>query len=434
MTLLVIMQEERTNKSLVKGVEVKFMSNFKFSTLAMKMKSSIIRELLKSTNLPNVISFGGGVPDPGTFPREILAKIASEVISDEYQVSLQYGQTEGDPLLREAYLDMMKNGEGISGLTLDNIMITVGSQSALDLVSKVLLDSDSIYFISKPAYLGAASAFSVRSDHHEYMELTETGIDTDALEKRLVELKDEGVIHKVKFVYVVPNFHNPAGVTLSLEKREKLLELAEEYDFGIIEDDPYGDLRFEGEPIEPIFKLGDKERVLLLRTFSKILSPGMRLGFVIGNERLLQKLTLAKQSADLCSPTLTQRIAARFIMKHDFSDHLKPTIALYKEKKDLMLSELKKRFADLPGVSWTKPTGGLFVWLTLPEGFDTLEMMDLAKEKGVLFIPGESFSIDGCCNSSMRLSFCLPPHDKIIEGVRRLRETVQEYGKRRGLL
>ncbi|HAA85150.1 MAG TPA: PLP-dependent aminotransferase family protein [Kosmotogaceae bacterium] len=410
------------------------MSNFKFSTLTMKMKSSIIRELLKSANLPGVISFGGGVPDPGTFPRDILADIASSVIRDEYQVSLQYGQTEGDPLLRKAYLDMISKEEGISGLTEDNIIITVGSQSALDLASKALLDSDSIYFISKPAYLGAASAFSVRSDFHEYMDLTETGIDVDALAKRLAEIKRDGLIHKVKFVYVVPNFHNPAGVTLSLEKRKRLIELADEYSFGIIEDDPYGDLRFEGDPIPSIFKLAGKEKVLLLRTFSKILSPGMRLGFVIGNESLLKKLALAKQAADLCSPTLTQRIAARFIMNHRFSDHLKPTIALYREKKDLMLNELDKQFSDIPGTTWTRPYGGLFIWLTLPEGFDTLEMMDSAKEKGVLFIPGESFTIDGGCSNSMRLSFCLPPHDRIIEGVRRLRETVQEYGEKKDLL
>jgi len=405
-----------------------------FSETGKKLKSSIIRELLKDAMNENVISFGGGVPDPKTFPREKLAEIAKDVVLNEYSQSLQYGPTEGDPQMRKTYLEFLEETEGISGLNEDNILVTVGSQSALSLISTVFLDKQSKYFVSKPVYLGAASAFVMNSEQYEYLVLHEDGIDIDHLSKRLTELEKNGELERVKFIYVVPNFHNPAGVTLSLDKRKALIELAEKYDLPIIEDDPYGELRYEGERIPSLFKLAGKDRVLMLRTFSKILSPGMRLGIVIGNKELIRKMVMAKQAADLCTPSITQRIVARFLQKYDLHELLKPTINLYKEKKNLMLKELEKAFKDMKGVTWTKPEGGLFIWLTLPEDFDTLEMMDIAKEIGVLFIPGSSFSLDGSCSNSMRLSFCLPPEKDIIKGVKRLKEAVVKYGKSKNLL
>jgi DNA-binding transcriptional MocR family regulator len=405
-----------------------------FSETGNKLKSSIIRELLKDAMNEGVISFGGGVPDPETFPKEKLAEIAKDVVLNEYKRSLQYGPTEGNPLFRKTFLEFLEKTEGISGLNEDNILITVGSQSALHLLSTVFLDKQSIYFVSKPVYLGAASAFVMNSERYEYLVLHKDGIDVDDLSKRLTKLDKKGEIENVKFIYVVPNFHNPAGVTLSLEKRKAIIELAEKYDIPIIEDDPYGELRYEGERLPSLFKLAGKDRVLMLRTFSKILSPGMRLGIVVGNKELVRKMVMAKQAADLCTPSLTQIIAARFLQKYNLNELLKPTIKLYKEKKDLMLKELEKAFKDMNGVTWTEPEGGLFIWLTLPEGYDTLEMMDIAKEIGVLFIPGSSFSLDGSCANSMRLSFCLPPEKDIVEGVRRLKEAVVKYGKNKNLL
>ena len=410
------------------------MKEFKFSKIGQKLTSSIIRELLKDVNIPGMISFGGGVPDPKTFPRYKLSEVTKEVLENEFSFSLQYGPTEGDAILKKSYINFLRKNEGIEGLTEDNLLITVGSQSALYLLSTTLLDSDSKYFVSKPVYLGAASAFSMNSMNHIDLPLTEDGINTDFLEEKLLELDENGEISKVRFIYVIPNFHNPAGVTLNLERRKKIIELAEKYDLLIIEDDPYGDLRYEGEGVPSMFKLAGKNRVVMLKTFSKILSPGMRLGFVIGHETLLRKLVLAKQAVDLCTPSLTQRIAGRFLEKYDLKELLKPTIDIYRRKKDLMLKELEENFADIKGTYWTRPQGGLFIWLTLPEGFDTMEMMDLGKKNGILFIPGTAFSISGGCDNSMRLSFCLPSEEDIVEGVRRLKKTVVEYGKEKGLL
>jgi len=398
------------------------------------MKSNVIRELLKVTSKPGMISFGGGVPDPDTFPRFEMAEISKEVLEKEYKFTLQYGSTEGDPILKEEYISLLKRESGIEGLDVDNLLVTVGSQSALDLIGKIFLDDDSIYFVSKPVYLGAASAFALRSNGYVYMDLREDGIDLDEVEDRLEEIASRGEINKVKFIYVISNFHNPGGVTISLEKRKRLVQIAEKYDILIVEDDPYGDLRYEGDSIDPIFKIGGQNRVLLLRTFSKILSPGLRLGIVIGNKTIIRKMVMAKQASDLCTPSLTQRIAARYLQRHDLLAQIKPTIALYKDKKDLMLSELEKNFGDMKGFHWTKPDGGLFIWFTLPEDFDTEEMLEMGKAENVLFVPGEAFSLDNTCRNSMRLSFCLPPREDIIEGVRRLKKIVVEYGKEKNIL
>jgi len=398
------------------------------------MKSNVIRELLKVTSKPGMISFGGGVPDPDTFPRFEMAEISKEVLEKEYKFTLQYGSTEGDPILKEEYISLLKRESGIEGLDADNLLITVGSQSALDLVGKIFLDDDSIYFVSKPVYLGAASAFALRSNGYVYMDLREDGVDLDEVENRLEEIASRGEINKVKFIYVISNFHNPGGVTISLEKRKRLVAIAEKYDVLIVEDDPYGDLRYEGDQIDPIFKIGGQNRVLLLRTFSKILSPGLRLGIVIGNKTIIRKMVMAKQASDLCTPSLTQRIAARYLQRHDLLEQIKPTIALYRDKRDLMLAELEKNFGDMKGFHWTKPDGGLFIWFTLPESFDTAEMLEMGKAENVLFVPGEAFSLDNTCRSSMRLSFCLPPKEDIIKGVQRLKKIVVEYGKEKNIL
>ena len=287
------------------------MKDFRFSTLANSLKSNVIRELLKLTSKPGMISFGGGVPDPETFPIEEIAAISKEVVLSEYRYALQYGSTEGDEVLRKAYIDFLELNDGINDLETKNIMVTVGSQSALELVAKVFLDSESIFFVTKPVYLGAASAFGLRSRGYEYVDLKEDGVDLEQFENRLAALKKDGKLNMVKFIYVVSNFHNPAGVSMSLENRKGLLEIAERYDVLIVEDDPYGDLRYDGEKVPAIYRLGGKDRVLLLKTFSKILSPGMRLGFVIGHEDIVRKIVMAKQATDLCTPSLTQRVAAR---------------------------------------------------------------------------------------------------------------------------
>ncbi|MBO8160876.1 MAG: PLP-dependent aminotransferase family protein [Thermosipho sp. (in: Bacteria)] len=406
----------------------------KYSNLGKNLKSSLIRELLKYASVPNAISFGGGVPDPETFPRTELAQIASEVIEKEYAYVLQYSTTEGDSELAKQMLNLLEKLYGFENLSEENIMFTTGSQQALELAGKIFLDEDSFAIVEDPFYLGAASAFRMRNSKFIAIPLEDDGMNVDVLERKLKDLDAKRLISKVKFIYVIPNFHNPAGVTLSLEKRKRIIELAEKYDLLIIEDDPYGLLRFEGEYIPSLFKLAEIGRVLLLNTFSKILAPGLRIGAVIGEKEIVRKFVLAKQGTDLCSSALTQRIAARYLERYDLVQQITPTIRLYKSKKDVMMKAFEENFSDIKGIKWVNPKGGLFTWVTLPEGFDTLEMFEIAKKKLVFYIPGQAFTPDDRISSSMRMSFCLPPHEKILEGVQRLKEVIIEYGKLKGLI
>ncbi len=402
----------------------------KLSKIGKNLKSSLIRDLLRYATIPGAISFGGGAPDPETFPRGELASIAKEVLEGEYRFSLQYIPTEGDPELKREMVKLVKRIYNIDSIDEDNILITNGSQQALDIMGRIFLDEESYVVIEKPSYLGAINAFYVNFPKFISIPLESDGINVDELEKVLKDLDRRGEIGKLKFVYVVPNFHNPAGVTLSLEKRKRLIELAEEYDFFIVEDDPYGALAFDEEVPPSIFQLAGPERVILLNTFSKILAPGLRIGLIVADKNIIRKTVLAKQSADLCSSGLNQRIVARFLQRYDLLEYLKPTIKVYKEKRDTMIRALEEELAPL-GAKWNKPGGGLFIWVELPEEYDTMEMLDIAKEKLVFYIPGAAFLVNGERCHSMRLSFCLPPKEKIIEGVRRLKEVMIEYKKGR---
>jgi DNA-binding transcriptional MocR family regulator len=404
----------------------------KLSNVARGIKSSIIRELLKEANDPDIISFGGGVPDPDTFPRYKMAEIAKNIIENEYKFVLQYGTTEGDQELMQGYIDLLKKYENIDWLDYDNMVITVGSQQALYLTGMTFLDEDSYCAVSRPIYLGAASAFVQRNPHFINVPLLKDGIDLEYLESELEKLKKEGNIEKFKFIYVVDNFHNPTGVSMSLEKRKKIVELSKKYDFLIIEDDPYGALRFEGEKIDTIYSMSP-ERTILLNTFSKVLSPGLRLGVVIGPKELVRRVTMVKQAADLATPSLTQRLAAKFINENDLMEEIKPTIKLYGEKKDSMMKAMEKHLGDIKGIDWTYPEGGLFTWVTLPKEFDTMEMFEIAKKEKVLYIPGEAFYVDEPDRNTMRISFCLPTHEEIDEGIKRLRNSINQYADQKGI-
>lgn len=405
----------------------------KYSKLGKSLEPSLIGQILKYAGDPEAISFGGGIPDASTFPSEELAEISRELILENAGYVLQYSSTVGDIKLRKQILKLLYEFYGIEGLNEENVMITVGSQQALDLIGKVFLDEESYFVIDDPAYLGALSAFNTRFSKFITVPLLEDGIDTEYLEEKLREFERAGEIQRVKFIYVVSNFHNPAGITFSLKKRKRILEIAEKYDLFIVEDDPYGALRYEGESIEPIFKLGGPERVILLNTFSKILCPGLRIGVITAQKEFIEKVSLAKENAVLCSSPLTQRLAAEYLERYDLLEKLKPTIELYRKKKDVMLKALEDEFSNLEGVRWTKPEGGLFIWLTLPDGFDTLEMTEIAKEKKVFYVPGQAFRPTGEISNSMRLSYCLPPEEKIVEGIKRLRETVEIYASKKSL-
>jgi len=408
-------------------------AGYKFSDLAKNLRSSLIRELLKYANVPGSVSFGGGVPDPETFPRNELAILAKEVIEKEYRFSLQYGVTEGDSQLRSELLKMVRNFYNVPWINEENILITVGSQEALELVGKVFLDTDSYFIVGDPIYLGAASAFRMRNAKPIVITLQDDGFDVDMLEAQLRHLNEKGEVNQLKFLYAVSNFQNPSGITISLEKRKRVLELADRYNFLIVEDDPYGALRYEGQPVKSMFSMGGFERVMLLNTFSKILCPGLRIGVVIADKEIIRKLVMAKQGTDLCSSSLDQRLVARYLQRYDIFEHIKPTIELYRKKRDAMLDALSEHFSDIKGVKWTKPQGGLFIWLTLPEGYDTMEMFEMAKQEKVFYIPGEAFRLIDKPSSSMRLSFCLPSVEEIHEGIQRLRGVVERYAKEKGL-
>ncbi len=398
----------------------------KLSRIGKNLKSSLIRDLLKYATTPGAISFGGGAPDPETFPHGELASIAKEVLESEYRFALQYIPTEGDPELKSEMVKLIKRIYGMDKIDEDNILLTNGSQQALDIIGRIFLDDESYVILEKPSYLGAINAFYINFPKFISIPLESDGMNINALERVLKDLDKKGEISKLKFIYVVPNFHNPAGVTMSLEKRKRLIELSEEYDFFIVEDDPYGALAFDEEVPPSIFQMAGPERVILLNTFSKILAPGLRIGIIVADKNIIRKTVMAKQSADLCSSGLNQRIAARFLQRYDLLEYLKPTIKVYKEKRDTMIEALEKYLAPL-GAKWNKPGGGLFIWVELPEEYDTMEMLDIAKEKLVFYIPGAAFLVDDERCHAMRLSFCLPPKEKIVEGVERLREVMIEY-------
>ncbi|WP_041082288.1 aminotransferase-like domain-containing protein [Thermotoga profunda] len=402
-------------------------SRYQFSKLAGKLKSSMIRELLKYANVPGAISFGGGTPDPETFPRHELAQIASEIIEKEYKYTLQYSVTEGDPELIKQILVLLKRVYGIDGLSNENILITVGSQQALELVGKVLLDPGDYVLVGDPEYLGALSAFRMRDPQFLVVKFENDGPDMNMVEQRIRDLEESGQIRYLKFIYVVSNFQNPSGITTNLEKRKTLVEIAEKYDLLIVEDDPYGVLRFKGEFVPSIMKIGGIERVILLNTFSKILCPGLRIGMVVADKSIIRKMVLAKQGSDLCSPSLTMRLAARYLEKYDVLEQIKPAIALYEKKKNAMVKALEENFGDLEGAKWTDPEGGLFVWFTLPEKYDTMKMFRFAEQNKVFYIPGEAFRPYDQPSSSMRMSFCLPPVEDIYEGIKRLRDAFEKY-------
>ncbi len=404
----------------------------RLSKIGRNLKSSLIRELLKYAQLPGAISFGGGAPDPETFPRKELAEIAKEILENEYRFVLQYIPTEGDEELKNEMIKLLEKIYGITGIESENLLLTTGSQQALDILSRIFLDEESYVIVESPSYLGALNAFYVNFPKFITVPLEEDGINLNYLEKVLKELDEKGEIRKLKFIYVVPTFHNPAGVTMSLEKRKGLIELAEKYDVLIVEDDPYGALAFDETPPDSVFKLGGMDRVILLNTFSKILSPGLRIGIIIANKFIIRKAVMAKQSADLCSSGLTQRLAARFLQRYNLFDFLKNTIEIYRRKRDAMIEALGEYAAPF-GAKWNKPGGGLFLWVDLPEEYDTMEMLDIAKEKLVFYIPGVAFMVDKEVSSSMRLSFCLPPLEKIPEGIRKLGEVINEYKKKKGL-
>jgi 2-aminoadipate transaminase len=384
------------------------------------MTSSVIRELLKMTADPEIISFGGGLPAPEVFPLAEIEAAADRVIQEHGRAALQYGPTEGFLPLREMLVRHMAR-YGIQ-VTPANVLITSGAQQALDLVGKLFLNAGDRVLTEQPTYLGALQAFTSYQARYLTVPIDDEGMRVDLLE--------EALRAGPKFLYVLPNFQNPGGVTLSLERRRRLVELASHYGVPVVEDDPYGQLRYEGKHLPPLVKVdaevhgcSNGERpfrggVLYLGTLSKTLAPGLRIGWVVAPEEIMTRLVQMKQGADLHTSTFTQMVAYETARGGFLDRHVPRIRAVYGERRNAMLAALERHFP--PGVRWTRPHGGLFLWATLPEGLDSARLLDAALKEKVAFVPGAAFHPGGGGERTMRLNFSYCTPEVIEEGIRRL--------------
>lgn len=397
----------------------------RYAQRTQRMASSAIRELLKLTEQPDLISFAGGLPAPDVFPVEEFATACERVLREFGAQALQYGATEGYRPLRE----MIARHTARFGLevTADNILITSGSQQALDLLGKILINPGDRILVESPTYLGAIQAWNAYGAEFVTVPMDEDGLATDALE--------EALRAGPKFIYVLPNFQNPTGVTLSLERRRKLIELADHYGVPIVEDDPYGQLRYEGEHLPSVVVLDDQFRgcnddncyrgnVIYLSTFSKILAPGLRLAWVVAPPEVIRKLVQAKQGADLHTSTFNQIVAYEVSHGGFLDRHIKVIRKLYGERRDVMLSAMDRCFP--PEVDWTQPAGGLFLWGILPEYLHSTKVLEAAVKQKVAFVPGAPFYPCGGGHNTMRLNFSNATSENILEGISRLGDVLSE--------
>lgn len=401
------------------------MPNIQYSSAASRLRRSEIRELLKITRLPDVISFAGGLPDPAIFPYKEIKEAANRAIDERGPLALQYSPTEGEPYLREQLAEFMqRQGEKV---TPNEVFEVASSQQALDLLGKVLIDPHDPIVVELPSYIGALQAFTSYNPEYHGVPMDFEGVIPQELERTVCTLCRAG--RKPKFVYLIPDFQNPSGITLSVERRRKVLDIASRYDLLIIEDSPYRELRFTGDLLPSLYSMDTEKRVMYIKTFSKILCPGFRIGWYMGPSELTEKLVIAKQGTDLCTSALTSFIAANFIA----AGHLEKQVELgrrkYEAKAKLMLQSLEKYMPHITGISWSKPEGGVFLWVKLPEYMDTEQMLLEAAESKVIYVAGKPFHCDGSGRNTMRLNFSYPTEAQIVEGIQRLARLVTKHAR-----
>jgi 2-aminoadipate transaminase len=407
-----------------------------FAARTRSMKSSAMREMMALTERPDVISLAGGLPDTTTFPPELYAKLMSRVGAESTARALQYGPTEGMAAAVDCIVEVM----AAEGTLVDRseVIVTTGGQQVIDLVCKALIDPGDVIVAEAPTYPGAVPTFGAYQADVAQIEIDSDGMPIDELERTLDRLQALG--RRPKFIYTIPNFQNPGGVTMSLARRRRLVEVARERELLVLEDNPYGLLRYEGQPLPTLYSLdsaavgrgGGADLVIYLGTFSKILSPGLRLGWAVAPRPVLEKLNLGKQGADLCSSPVTQLFVAEYFAEREASGealwrgYVEQLKVLYKRRRDVMLEALSDHFGD--DARWTTPQGGLFIWATLDERIDTTDLLALAREsEGVAFVPGRAAYMDGRSgSSSMRLNFAGVPDADIREGMRRIGKVVRE--------
>jgi len=391
-----------------------------FAVRTQNMKSSAMRDLMALTQRPEIISLAGGLPDTSLFPAEDLAKHLSVVAAESSARALQYAPTEGLAEVKEVIREVLR-AEG-DDADPEDVLVTTGGQQVIDLVCKTLVDPGDVVVAEAPTYPGAVPAFAAYQADVRQVAMDADGLRVDVLEETLDALAAEG--RSPKFIYTIPNFQNPAGVTLSLPRRKRLVEVARERELLILEDNPYGLLRFEGTPLPTLRSLDGGDFVISLGTFSKILSPGLRLGWAVAPHPVLARMNIGKAASDLNSSSLTQLFVATFFRDGDWRGYLARQCDLYRARRDVMLEALEEHFP--PEATWTRPEGGLFVWVTLADGLDTTDLLAKALSRNVAFVPGHAAYVDGRGDTSLRLNFSGVGEDDIREGVRRIGAVVRE--------
>lgn len=392
----------------------KYRDSYNFADRMSKTPRSFVREILKVTENPEIISFAGGLPNPESFPVKSISQSVNKVLSEDGKDALQYSTTEGYRPLRE-YIAQRYTKYGME-VDASEILITNGSQQCLDLVGKIFLNKDDTVVLENPTYLAAIQAFSLYEPVFKTVPLLNDGADLEELEKILIE-------ENPKLFYSVTNFQNPTGITYSDKKRKELASLLKEYGAVFIEDNPYGEIRFMGEYIPPVKSYLPEG--ILFGSFSKIVSPGMRLGWIVANEEVMDKLITVKQASDLHSNYFTQRIVYQYLKDNPVDNHIQKIRDLYQIQRNTMITMMEKYFPA--SVSFTKPEGGMFIWATLPEGISTLELFDMAIKEDVAFVPGQAFHADGSGENTMRLNFSNSNPESIEEGIKRLGKVMKKF-------
>jgi 2-aminoadipate transaminase len=392
-----------------------------FAKRTRAMRSSAMRDLMAITARPEVISLAGGLPDTSTFPAESFAAQMTRIAHESSAEALQYGPTEGFEETKACLVEVM-GAEGMAPDP-DDLIVTTGGQQAIDLITKTLVDPGDPVVCEAPTYPGAVPTFcSYEADVHQ-VSTDDDGMRIDELEELLAALARAG--RRPKFIYSVPSFQNPAGVTLSEQRRRRLVELAREHEVLIVEDNPYGLLRYDGEPCRTLYSLDGGDYVLYLGTLSKILSPGIRIGWVAAPPPVLEKIGLGKQAADLCTSTLSQYFVREYFAEGRWLDYVADLVRIYRDRRDAMLDAIERHFPEQS--VWTRPEGGLFLWATLPDYIDTTDLLAKALRENVAFVPGRSAYVDGLRGaSSMRLNFSASDEDELREGIRRIGHVISE--------
>jgi len=392
--------------------------NYKFSYFLNGMKPSEIRELLKMASTPGLISLGGGMPNPSTFPSKDLKSIIDTLIDTKSASVFQYANTLGVQETLEVIPAYLEKTQSITCLP-ENVILNSGSQQGLYEIGKVLANTGDTIITEEPTYVGAISAFSASALKMEGIEMDSMGMKTDLLEEKIKKLIKEG--RKPAFIYTIPTFQNPTGYTMPLERRKHLLEISRHYEIPLIEDNPYGELRYYGQNVPAIKSLKDAEDVLYLGTFSKVMTPGLRLGYTIAPVEVISKFNLIKQALDLATNTLSQYVAYEYVKQGIIYKQVALNVDLYRKKRDIMINALSEQFPK--GAAWSKPEGGMFVWLTIEKEVDTKEMIGEAIKNGVAYVSGQAFSTNGTQKRSMRLNFTYGNDDQLAEGIKRLKKT-----------